>query len=305
MRDGSCIYRGEGFPYPGEPLDVSGIEVRFLMAREQLPDTWTGLVEVIRGVTHEQAERRVLVNLLGTLLVMVEGKLLSLGVALGVPDAATAAIAALRSGDDSIAVARSALTRDPVAAGYVDFEVIKIASMLVIPAARAAREQAGWPYPDAWGGDPAVLLGPSSGDPAPPGPPALAPVLPIGLLASVRSELEGWVLGSDVDGAALQLDLPDGGPSVVARRVHDASGAQWLQVESAFAPAGERALSSAIQLLGGLSTVLGVADVEGRLLLRSTRRAEATTVEAALGMIDAVAGASSRLQQQLSGAAPS
>ena len=52
-----------------------------------------------------------------------------------------------------LAHVRSALASDPTALLYVDFEIIKIASTLVIPAARANREQTGWPYPTVWAGD--------------------------------------------------------------------------------------------------------------------------------------------------------
>jgi hypothetical protein len=146
-----------------------------------------------------------------------------------------------------------------------------------------------------------VLLGHSSGDPTPPGPPAPAPVLPIGLVPAVRAELEGWVLGSDVDGASMQVDLPDEGPSVVARQVHDDGGGRWLVVESAFAAADQRSLSAGIQLLGGLPTVLALADVEGRLVLRSSAPLEGASVDHAIGMIDAVGSAATRLRQQLTG----
>lgn len=67
------------FPRRGERTIISGIEVEFLLNRSEIPASWLEVAEVVRGRTGEPRERRVLANLLGTMLAMVENKLDSLG----------------------------------------------------------------------------------------------------------------------------------------------------------------------------------------------------------------------------------
>lgn len=153
VRDGGCIYSGEAFPRRGEPMAISGIEVTFLLDRSDLPVSWTELAEAVRQRTGEPAEQRVLKNILGTMLAMVENKLESLGQGLKLSASAQSARSAIRRGADSVDEARTAFAGDPRGAEYFDFEVIKIASLLATAQASDNRTSAGWPHPDVWGGD--------------------------------------------------------------------------------------------------------------------------------------------------------
>lgn len=153
VRDGGCIYSGEPFPMRGERMMISSIEVDFLLDRSDIPESWTDIAEAVRQRTGEPRERRVLVNILGTMMAMVENKLGSLGQGLNLPASAEAARAAIRNGNNVVDEARAAFTGDPRGAEYFDFEVIKICSMLATAQASNNRASAGWPHPDLWGGD--------------------------------------------------------------------------------------------------------------------------------------------------------
>lgn len=152
-RDGACIYNGEPFPQRGERITMAGIEVDFLLDRSDVPATWPDLAEAVRIYTGEPRERRVLANILGTLLAMVENKLGPLGQALGSQAEAEAAGSALRRGANSVADTRNAFAAHPEGSKFFDFEVIKIASLLASPQSVRSRADAGWPRPDIWGGD--------------------------------------------------------------------------------------------------------------------------------------------------------
>lgn len=153
VRDGGCIYNGEPFPQRGERITMAGIEVDFLLDRSEVPPTWTDLAEAVRMYTGEPRERRVLANILGTLLAMVENKLGPLGQALDSPLEAEAARSSLRRGSNSVADTRDAFAAHPEGSAVFDFEVIKIASLLASPQGVRSRAAAGWPRPDIWGGD--------------------------------------------------------------------------------------------------------------------------------------------------------
>lgn len=152
-RDGGCIYSGEAFPLRGELMIISGIEVEFLLDRSDIPELWTELAEAVRQRTGEPRERRVLANILGTMLAMVENKLDSLGQGLNLPASAEPARAAIRRGANAVDESRAAFAGDSRGAEYFDFEVIKIASLLATAQGSRNRAEAGWPHPDIWSGD--------------------------------------------------------------------------------------------------------------------------------------------------------
>jgi hypothetical protein len=132
---------------------ISAIEVEFLLDRQDIPDTWTSAAELVRQRTAEPAERRVLVNILGTMLAMVENKLDTLGQGLDLPASAEAALGSVRRGANAIADSRTAFAAHPRGEEYFDFEVIKIASLLALDEGARTRTEMGWPEPDIWGGD--------------------------------------------------------------------------------------------------------------------------------------------------------
>lgn len=153
VRDSGCIYSGEAFPQRGERMTIAGIEVEIVLDRSDIPASWIDLAEVVRQRTGEPRERRVLVNILGTMLAMVEAKLDSLGQALSLPGSARSSVAAIRSGSAVVEEAREAFADNPRGSEYFDFEVIKICSLLATAQAWNNRSSAGWPHPDIWGGE--------------------------------------------------------------------------------------------------------------------------------------------------------
>jgi len=153
IRAGNCIYLGEPFPKRGERIQVSILDVEFALDPPDVPDTWTGVAEFVRLRTGEPRERRVLTNILGTTLGMLDLKLDVLAEAIGVAGVSSAVRTYLRGGGDSVGEAKAPFVARPNGREYWDFEVIKIVSLMASPQARQARENGGWAYPDVWAGD--------------------------------------------------------------------------------------------------------------------------------------------------------
>jgi hypothetical protein len=153
VRAGNCIYLGEPFPQRGERILISSIEVEFALDPVDIPETWTELAEIVRTRTSEPRERRVLVNILGTTLGMVDQKLDALCEAVGAPGDASEIRTYLRGGGNSVEATKAPLVARPSGSDYWDFEVIKIVSLMASPQARQARESGGWAYPEVWAGD--------------------------------------------------------------------------------------------------------------------------------------------------------
>ena len=154
VRTGNCIYLGEPFPKRGERISISSVEVEFALDPPNIPGTWIDVVEFVRSRTGEPRERRVLTNILGTTLGMVDQKLDSLGEALGVADGVSRVRAYLRRGGNSVDETKAPFVAQPDGSQYWDFETIKIISLMASPQARQARENGGWAHPDVWAGDP-------------------------------------------------------------------------------------------------------------------------------------------------------
>jgi hypothetical protein len=134
-------------------LVASTLEVSILLDRDELPATWTGLAERIRTATGEPRERRVLVNILATAAAMVDSKLDQLAEAISLRGASDASRSLLRSGEDSINAFRGPFTGHPNGVEYLDFEIIKAASLLASPQSMQARAERQWPAPDIWAGN--------------------------------------------------------------------------------------------------------------------------------------------------------
>lgn len=153
VRTGNCIYLGEPFPKRGERISVSSVVVEFALDPPEVPKTWTDVAEFVRSSTGEPRERRVLTNILGTTVAMVDQKLDFLGDALGVAGAVPDIRTYLRRGGNSVDETKALFAARPSGSEYWNFEVIKIVSLMASPQARQARENGGWAYPDVWAGD--------------------------------------------------------------------------------------------------------------------------------------------------------
>lgn len=153
IRSGQCIYLGEPYPLAGEKINIANFEVVFLYSKGALPSSWTAICRDIRERTGEPDERRVLVNILGTLLAMVSGKINQAVQGGGLDDRAFCVTEMMKEGVDSIAEYRTAMATCSPTPDFLDFEITKIASLLAFPLSRKAREEGGWSFPDIWPGD--------------------------------------------------------------------------------------------------------------------------------------------------------
>jgi hypothetical protein len=158
-RTGNCIYLGEPFPKRGERISISAIEVDFALDPPDVPGTWTEIADFVRSRTREPREHRVLVNILGTTLGMVELKLVHLGEALGIePEVVSGRRAYLRRGGNSVSETSAPFLAQPNGSQYWNFEIIKIISLMSGSGSGQMRAQLGWPYPEIWGGDSSLSL---------------------------------------------------------------------------------------------------------------------------------------------------
>jgi hypothetical protein len=87
------------------------------------------------------------------MLTMVENKISTLGEGLSLQADCESLSDSLQRGANVIHDARAVFAAGPRGEEYLDFEVIKIASLLATAQAAASRAEADWPHPDFWGGD--------------------------------------------------------------------------------------------------------------------------------------------------------
>lgn len=153
IRTSDCIYRGESFPKRGERILAGAVEYELALDPTEVPETWTDVSEFIRLHTSEPRERRVLTNILGTMLGMVELELDTIGLVLGVSEVVPYVRGYLRQGGNSVNETKAPFVDKPGGSLIWDFEIIKIISLLISPRPRQSRESNGWPYPEVWGGN--------------------------------------------------------------------------------------------------------------------------------------------------------
>lgn len=153
IRSGQCIYLGEPYPLASEMIQISVFEVVFLYSKGELPGSWTAICRDIRERTGEPDERRVFVNILGTMLAMVSAKINQSVQIGGLDERALRITEMMNEGVDNIAEYRNVMAACSPTSDFFDFEVTKIASMLAIPRSRESREEGGWCVPDIWPGD--------------------------------------------------------------------------------------------------------------------------------------------------------
>jgi hypothetical protein len=107
----------------------------------------------VRLRTDEPRERRVLINILGTTLAMVDQKLDPLGEVLGITGPLSDVRIYLRCGGNSVHKAKEPFVAQPNGSADWDFELIKIISLTASSPAHQARQNGAWTYPDIWAGD--------------------------------------------------------------------------------------------------------------------------------------------------------